>query len=194
MPATTQRTASVSPLGAVDRAGGPAIATQRPAIRPLERSDLAAIVAIDAIHSGAAKPAFWAATVERALRASAEAPRRAATAEPSGAGIRAAGSAASTIGFVAVAAGELVGYVFAEARAWEFGSPLCGWITAIGVRPDRSRQGVAHALGREVCQWLRSRGIGSVRTMVRRDAVEVLAFFRAAGFRAGPYLEMELDL
>jgi GNAT superfamily N-acetyltransferase len=139
-------------------------------VRPIRRADSAAIVEIDAIHSGAAKADFWAATVERALHPGA------------------------TAGFVAVIDRELAGYVFAEARAWEFGSPLCGWITAIGVRPGRSRQGVALALGSEVCTWLRARGIRSLRTMVRRDAVDVLSFFRAAGFRAGPYLEMELDL
>jgi GNAT superfamily N-acetyltransferase len=138
--------------------------------RPIRRADLPAIVGIDALHSGAAKPEFWSATVERALHPGA------------------------TAGFVVVMHGELAGYIFAEARSWEFGSPLCGWITAIGVRPELSRQGVALALGSEVCDWLRARGIGSLRTMVRRDAVEVLSFFRAAGFRAGPYLEMELDL
>jgi ribosomal protein S18 acetylase RimI-like enzyme len=143
---------------------------ERLEVRPLRRVDLPAIVEIDAIHSGAAKPEFWAATVERALRPGA------------------------TAGFVVAIRGEVAGYVFAEARVWEFGSPLCGWITAIGVRPELSRQGVALALGREVCGWLRARGIHSLRTMVRRDAVEVLAFFRAAGFHAGPYLEMELEV
>jgi GNAT superfamily N-acetyltransferase len=152
-------------------------------VRPLRRADLDAIVEIDAIHSGAAKPVFWAATVERALRSSAG---------PSGAA--GAGAVSGTVAFAAVMDGEVAGYVFAEARAWEFGSPLCGWITAIGVRPERSRQGVALALGGEVCHWLRSRGITSLRTMVRRDAVDVLSFFRAVGFRAGPYLEMELYL
>jgi len=166
-------------------------------IRPIRRADRAAIVEIDAIHSGAAKPAFWWATIERALRGSAgapAAPERARATSAESDRREDSGSAGGTVGFVAVAGGAVVGYVFAEARAWEFGSPLCGWITAIGVRPERSRRGTAFALGGEVCAWLKARGIGSLRTMVRRDAVEVLAFFRAAGFRAGPYLELELDL
>ena len=185
MPPKTQRTESIPSHGRVPEAPTLGPAQDRLEIRPVRRADLAAIVEIDAIRSGAGKPEFWAATVDRALRSSAAADRE--EHQPSG-------SAAGTVGFVAVAGREVLGYVFAEARAWEFGSPLCGWIVAIGVRPERSRHGVALALGSAVCSWVRSRGIRSLRTMVRRDAVEVLAFFRAAGVRAGPYLEMELDL
>jgi len=145
----------------------------RIAIRRASARDLGAIVAIDRVHSGEARRADWAEKLAR--RRSAEA-------------------GAARAGFVACAGRRVIGYLFVETRAWEFGSPLCGWITAIGVDPVHTREGVAFALCRDACAWLRRRGIASVRTMVRRDAVAVLSFFRASGFHAGPYLEMELEL
>jgi ribosomal protein S18 acetylase RimI-like enzyme len=152
-------------------------------LRRASKRDLEPIAAIDAFHSGEAKPDDWA---EKLARIQSDGKSARSSARRSGGAGRAA--------FVACADRRVIGYVFIEARAWEFGSPLCGWITAIGVHPDHTRSGVAFSLCREACAWLRQRGIESVRTMVRRDAVEVLSFFRASGFRAGPYLELELDL
>ena len=34
----------------------------------------------------------------------------------------------------------------------------------------------------------------SVRTMVRRDDIRVLRFFRNAGFAHGPYTELEMEV
>jgi hypothetical protein len=45
-----------------------------------------------------------------------------------------------------------------------------------------------------VCSKFKTLGIHTVRTMVRKDDVNVLSFFRASGFRAGPFVEMELQL
>jgi ribosomal protein S18 acetylase RimI-like enzyme len=98
------------------------------------------------------------------------------------------------LGYVAVAEGRVSGYILAEARAWEFGSPLCGWIFAIGVDPKFGRRGIGLALCREVCSTFKSLDIRTVRTMVRKDDVEVLSFFRASGFRGGPFIELELEL
>jgi hypothetical protein len=30
--------------------------------------------------------------------------------------------------------------------------------------------------------------------MVRKDDIDVLSFFRASGFKAGPFIELELEL
>jgi ribosomal protein S18 acetylase RimI-like enzyme len=93
-----------------------------------------------------------------------------------------------------VTAAKVIGYILAEARAWEFGSPECGWIFAIGVDPKAARQGVGLALCRKVCLKFKSQDIRTVRTMVRKDDVDVLSFFRASGFHAGPFVELELEL
>jgi hypothetical protein len=89
-------------------------------IRRALRDDLEAIAAIDALHSGAASREDWAEKLDTRRDR-----RRAGRSDAAG--------------FVACSAGSVIGFVFVEARAWEFGSPLCGWITAIGVDPAHLR-------------------------------------------------------
>ena len=143
-------------------------------IREIQEQDLQAIVEIDAIRSGEAKPDFWRKRLQPLFRDDPETPL--------------------TLGFVAVTGGRVIGHILAEGRAWEFGSPLCGWIFAIGVHPEYARRGVGLALCREVCRAFKKRGIRTIRTMVRKDDVDVLSFFRASGFHAGPFIELELEM
>ncbi|MFQ5824146.1 MAG: GNAT family N-acetyltransferase [bacterium] len=143
-------------------------------IRKIIASDSQAIINIDAIHSGQAKPDYW----QERLRPF----------------IEMTNNKHLTLGYVAVTEGQVIGYILAEGRAWEFGSPLCGWIFAIGVNPKCGRQGVGLTLCREVCLKFKSLNINTVRTMVRKDDVDLLSFFRASGFRAGPFIELELEL
>jgi ribosomal protein S18 acetylase RimI-like enzyme len=56
------------------------------------------------------------------------------------------------------------------------------------------REGIAARLFEEACRRFARQGIGLVRTMVRRDDVGVLTFFRNQGFVAGPYVELELSI
>jgi predicted N-acetyltransferase YhbS len=143
-------------------------------IRKIEPDDTSAIIEIDAIHSGKSKPEYWQNRLKPLFEKS------------SGEDF--------AVGYVAVLDARVIGHILAEGRAWEFGSPLCGWIIAIGVHPDFTRKGVALALCREVCMKLKSLGIRTVRTMVRKDDVNVLSFFRASGFHAGPFIELELEM
>lgn len=142
-------------------------------IRKINKDDCNAIIAIDAIHSGEEKQAYWLSRLKPFIDGT---PKK-----------------RFILGYVAVAKGDVIGYILAEGRAWEFGSPLCGWIFAIGVNPDCGRHGVGLALCREVCLKFKSKGINTVRTMVRKDNIDVLSFFRASGFKAGPFMELELD-
>jgi hypothetical protein len=41
---------------------------------------------------------------------------------------------------------------------------------------------------------MRASGITTIRTMVRRNDVPVLTFFRTNGFAGGPYVQLELTL
>lgn len=141
-------------------------------IRKIEAEDRQAIIDIDAIHSGQAKPDYWQERLKPLITKT--------------------NSKRITLGYVAVAEGRVIGYILAEGRAWEFGSPLCGWIFAIGVDPKCGRQGVGLALCREVCLRFKALNIRTVRTMVRKDDVDVLSFFRASGFHAAPFIELEL--
>ncbi len=142
-------------------------------LRQIRRDDIDAIVRLDAVHSGEAKPDYWRQRLAPFIRKNG---RR------------------MQLGFVAETTGRVLGYILAEARAWEFGSPLCGWILAIGVDPEVGRRGIGLALCREVCRRFKEQGIRTVRTMVRKDDVQLLSFFRASGFRAGPFVEMELEM
>jgi ribosomal protein S18 acetylase RimI-like enzyme len=149
------------------------VAPKRPGVRvrPLSRADLEAVVRLDALHTGAAKRPYWAGVFQ-------------------GYG----GRRRNRIGLAAEVDGRLAGYVFGEVRAFEFGSPPCGWIFAVGVDPKLARRGVASALLREACARFRALEVTQVRTMVRRTDVPVLSFFRARGFVGGPFVQLECDL
>ena len=158
----------------------PATATARthaaPRIRVIRSGDAAAIAAIDAAHTGLLKKRWWRDVVARhAVGGRAGGPR---------------------VGLVAVdgAKGTVVGYVMGRVRSFEFGSEPCGWIVAIGVHPRMLPGGIAARMFEEACRQFARQGIGLVRTMVRRDDVGVLTFFRNQGFVAGPYVELELSI
>ncbi len=156
--------------GAGTRAGLSAAATR---IRPLSPRDLPAVTRIDAHHTGARKPAYWKRVLGEFLRP---------------------GTRRARVGLAAEADGALAGYVLGEVRAFEFGSDSCGWIFAVGVDPVHARSGVGTSLLSAACDAFRQRGVRTVRTMVRRNDVPVLAFFRTSGFSGGPFVQLELDV
>lgn len=142
-------------------------------IRGLAPRDLGEVQRIDAYHTHAGKPAYWKRVFHDFLAAS-DSPLR--------------------VGLAAQGPRRLAGYLLGEVRAFEFGSEPCGWIFAVGVDPSALRHGVATALLTEACHRFRSAGVSTVRTMVRRNDIPVLAFFRASGFSGGPYVQLELDV
>src|SRR5215470_8267504 len=48
--------------------------------------------------------------------------------------------------FIADIDGRVVGFAIGEVRAWEFGSPPCGWIFALDVEPEFREHGVGTLL------------------------------------------------
>ena len=144
-----------------------------PRIRSLKATDLSEVVRIDGLHTGLRKRAYWNQVLERFLKRSGRAAR---------------------IGLALEAPKGLAGYLLGEVRAFEFGSEPCGWIFAIGVDPNSERQGVASLLLAEAVARFEAQGVPRIRTMVRRNEVPVLAFFRSNGFRGGPFVQLELDI
>ena len=142
-------------------------------IRELVPGDLDRVVAIDALHRGRAVPGYWTGVRDEFLARDRRRLRVAVGAE---------------------SAGRLVGYLFGEVRAFEFGSEPCGWVFAVGVDPEVAREGIASRLLSAACARFRRAGIGRIRTMVRRADVPVLSFFRAHGFAAGEFTQLELEL
>ncbi len=160
------------PRQRLDTPPPPADATIR--IRPLARGDLAAVSRLEATHTGGSeKRAFWRRLFAEFL---------------------ATPGSRRHVGLAAEGAGGLVGYLLGDVRALEFGSEPCGWIFAIGVDPAALRQGVGRALLDGARARFRAAGVSRVRTMVRRNDIPVLAFFRAGGFAGGPYVQLECDL
>ena len=148
-------------------------AVQAVAIRDLRQQDLPEVVRIDALQTGESKPEYWKRVFRDFLRGDGDPVR---------------------VGLCAEGKEGLVGYLLGEVRAFEFGSDTCGWIFAVGVDPAHLRKSVATGLLALACRRFRESGIRQVRTMVGRNNVPVLSFFRANGFVGGSFVELELDL
>ena len=150
----------------------PGAAAGAVAIRPVRAGDLDAIVAIDARVTGIPKRDYWRTVYAR----------------------YGAGRNAERQFLVAAAGEEVVGFVIGEVRDWEFGSPPCGWVFAIDVRPDARQAGVGTRLLAAICAGFRRAGVDKVRTMLARDNHLILSFFRSQGMMAGPFIPLEMDL
>jgi ribosomal protein S18 acetylase RimI-like enzyme len=142
-------------------------------VRDLRHAHLDEVTRIDALHSGKRKPRYWKRVFEDFLDR-APGPLR--------------------VGLAAEDGERLIGYLLGEVRAFEFGSEPCGWVFAAGVDPRHARKGVASALVEEACERFRRSGVSRVRTMVLRNDVGVLSFFRANGFVGGSFVQLERDL
>ncbi len=105
-------------------------------------------------------------------------------------------TADSDDGFFLVAeiAGEVIGFIVGEVRAWEFGSPPCGWVFALGVSPQNRELGVGQLMLDEMCRRLKDAGVTTLRTMVDREDKLTLSFFRSQGLRTGRYIELEKSI
>ncbi len=138
-------------------------------VRNAEPADVGGIAAVDALHAGSPKPEYWQQILKTYARDGDE-----------------------RVALVAVdASGTLGGYLFGEVRAWEFGSDRCGWIFSVAVHPGHARESLATDLCRCAMSRFHATGVRLVRTMVRRNDVPILAFFRSMGFIGGPFSEME---
>lgn len=141
-------------------------------IRAVSASDLEAVVRLDEVITGTAKPLYWAG-----LFAELD------TSEKSGITL-----------LVAELDSRVVGFIAGEVRAVEFGSEACGWVFGLDVEPGLRVKSVGTKLFDALCDRFRVAGISKVRTMLSRDNDLVLAFFRSLGMMAGPFIQLEKDL
>jgi ribosomal protein S18 acetylase RimI-like enzyme len=142
-------------------------------ISPLRPGDLAAVVRLDAKLTGRRKPAYWKSAFRDFVTTKRSRVR---------------------VGLAARDGARLVGYLLGDVRAFEFGSAPCGWIFALGVDRAHAHHGIGSALVAEAARRLARTGVPAVRTMVARNDVAMLAFFRSNGFVGGSFTELELDL
>jgi ribosomal protein S18 acetylase RimI-like enzyme len=142
-------------------------------VRSLRNADLEEVIRIDALHTGEPKRDYWRSVFHDFIDTRASHLR---------------------VGLAADGDAGMIGFLLGEVRAFEFGSEPCGWVFSVGVDPWYERQKVASMLLAECCRRFRGAGVERVRTMVVRNDVPVLSFFRANGFVAGSFAQLELDL
>jgi ribosomal protein S18 acetylase RimI-like enzyme len=133
-------------------------------IREADPGDLEAIVEIDKQVSGVKKTRYWRSTLELY-----------------------SGQKEREFFLVAEYETIVVGFILGEIRAWEFGSPSCGWVYAIGVAQNHLQHGVGSKLLDALCARFRLAEVTKVRTMIARQDHELLSFFRSYGMMAGPF-------
>jgi len=146
-------------------------AKAEPVIRAVDPGDLAAVVRIDERNSGVGKPDYWQDQYERYLRRPKE-----------------------RFFLVGEFEGRIVAFAIGEIRAWEFGSPPCGWVFSLGVDPAARLRNIGSQLIDAMSDSFRLAGVAKLRTMLRRDDNLNLSFFRSLGMMAGPFIQLEKDL
>jgi len=139
-------------------------------IRDAVHDDLTEIIKLDAQNTGIEKDDYWQAAFDRF-----------GNGEP---------------GFFLVAETEyhFCGYILGEVRAWEFGSPPCGWIFALGVGNEAREMGVGSKLFDCICLHFKNVGIEKVRTMLALSDHLNMSFFRSQGMRGGPFIQLEKNV
>ncbi len=146
--------------------------TDQVTIRNAILADLDTLIELDLVAVAEEKPAYWRGIFDRYV------------------------AAGRDDGFFLVAEmnDEVIGFIVGEVRAWEFGSPPCGWVFALGVSPKTRELGVGQLMLEEMCQRLKKAGVTTLRTMVDRENKLTLSFFRSQGLRTGRYIELEKSI
>lgn len=150
-------------------------------IRLAKPADLPQVIALDAEITGLPKPDYWADAFDRYARVPTQ------ETDPKS-------SRRNRFFLCAADDDDVLGFIIGEVRAWEFGSPPCGWVFAIGIRADARGMHIAQTLFEAVCDRFRKAGVTKVRTMLARDDTLVMSFFRSQGMMAGPFIQLEKDL
>lgn len=146
--------------------------TDQVTIRNTLPADLNAVLKLDLVGSAEEKPAYWRGIFDRYVT----------------------DGKAGSIFLVAETGGEVIGFIIGEVRAWEFGSPPCGWVFALSVSPKVREKGVGQLMLKEMCMRLKKAGVTTVRTMIDRENKLTLSFFRSQGLRTGRYIELEKQI
>ena len=152
-----------------------ALNTAPTTIREAEPVDAEAVRALDARITGLSKPDYWRKAYTRYgtrpdrffLVAERDGPER---------------------------AGQVIGFIIGEVRAWEFGSPPCGWVFALGVDPENREGGIGSKLFAALIARMKASGVTTVRTMLARDDALNMAFFRSQGMMGGSFIQLEMPI
>ena len=140
-------------------------------IRPLDELDLNGIVRIDERISGIYQPDIWEARVMYYSRRDPGASQ------------------------VAEIDGKVVGFMFGDLRAGEFGlEELSGWIERFGIDPDQRGKDLGRKMFAAILQYFRAEGAKSVRTLVDDKDTALTGFLGAIGFTPSSLKALEIKL
>ena len=146
-----------------------AATTESKVVRRLRSTDLEQVIAIDSVHYGTPRRAFF----EKRL----------------------AHARTHPDDYVQVGVdrdGALVGFAFARILRGEFGrEPAIATLDAIGVTIASRAQGVGHALMDDLTGALRKEGVRSLQSQADWTDHALLRFFDARGFGLAPRLVLE---
>lgn len=132
-------------------------------IRGLDTVDIGDVVAIDEKISGEYRPDVWDRRIAYYLRRDPDA------------------------ALVAVAGGQVVGFMLGEVRAGEFGlEEPTGWIEVLGVDPACRGKAVGRRLAEAMLEHFRSLEVVAVRTLVDEKSADIAGFFTSLGFEPAP--------
>jgi GNAT superfamily N-acetyltransferase len=138
-------------------------------VRPVEPTDLADIVRIDELLTGAARKDYWQTRLDiAALRP-------------------------PWMSLVAETDGRLAGFLFGWVGESEFGiAGKTGWIDLIGIDPRYRGLGVGRQLVERFLQSGRElRAVAKLATLIDLAQADVREFFVHLGFRHGPMIQLE---
>jgi ribosomal protein S18 acetylase RimI-like enzyme len=91
--------------------------------------------------------------------------------------------------------GQLVGFMFAEIRLWEFGrGEKSGWIIVLGIDPEYQGRGVGHKLGETLLEHFKRKEIKKVRTLVDWYDGDLISYFKSLGFDILNMIPLEKEL
>lgn len=141
-------------------------------IRNAIPSDLEVVISLDELDTKDEKPAYWSSVFDHYVNRDKK----------------------DRLFLVAESNNKVVGFIIGEVRAWEFGSPPCGWVFALSVASSAREMGVGRRMFDELSSRLKQSGVSMVRTMVDIDNKLTLSFFRGLGLRTGRYIELEKRL
>jgi ribosomal protein S18 acetylase RimI-like enzyme len=155
-----------------NRRGG-MMSTAKAEIRPLQREDFDAVVAIDEKVFNRSRPEYYEIKFNRVLDEK----------------DRVVNS------LVAVADGKLVGFVMGELFVGEYGIPATtATLDTVGIHPDYQRKGVAKQLLDEFVAHLRKAGVEKINTLVNWNDWQLIRFFSANGFEPAKTINLELSV
>ena len=141
-------------------------------IRNAKPNDVHSVIALDKVGQKESKHAYWLGIFDHYVESGRD----------------------DRICLVAEIDNAVVGFIVGEVRAWEFGSPPCGWVFALAVSTSMREKGIGQTMFEEICARLQQMGATMVRTMVEFDNKLTLSFFRGVGMCTGRYVELEKQL